>query len=184
MAFDTDSRNWLERLSQKIPGYAGYVDRERRRDIDKLHREHLADRIRALKAPIIELMRQLTDTGRLMEIGPLDAASKKVDRLENRIRFASYGYSGFFDVVKIEQPQLDAIYRFDLEMIESVEKLEMSAGELKNKSNTAESLKAGVTEFSAEVESADKRFDERYRAINDFGQGQAGEQAPGRPLFS
>ncbi len=47
----SDQRNWLERLGEKIPGYGGYAARERRRDIDKLHREHLADRLRAAKQP-------------------------------------------------------------------------------------------------------------------------------------
>ena len=56
----TDGRNWIERLSSKIPGYSGYVDRERRRDIDKLHREHLADRLRALKSPLTDLMREIS----------------------------------------------------------------------------------------------------------------------------
>src|SRR5213593_4386384 len=107
MSNTTEGRNWIERLSSKIPGYSGYVDRERRRDVDKLHREHLADRLRALKSPLTEVTRELSSSGRLFEVGPLDAAAKKLDHLENRVRFASYGYSGFFDVVKIEQPQLD-----------------------------------------------------------------------------
>src|ERR1044071_4847884 len=100
-----DARNWIERLSSKIPGYSGYVDRERRRDDDKRHREHLADRIRSLKSPLTELARELTNNGRLAEVGLPDALTKKLDHLENRIRFASYGYAGFFDAVKIEKPQ-------------------------------------------------------------------------------
>ena len=95
----TDTRNWIERLSSKIPGYSGYVDRETRRDIDKLHREHLADRLRGLKSPLTDVMRELTNAGRVFEVGPVDAAIKKLDHLENRVRFASYGYAGFFDVV-------------------------------------------------------------------------------------
>ena len=91
MSSDTaGGRNWIERLSSKIPGYSGYVDRERRRDIDKLHREHLADRLRALKPQLTDLVRELTDSGRLFEVGPVDAAIKKLDHLENRVRFASY----------------------------------------------------------------------------------------------
>ena len=62
----SDQRSWIERLSDKIPGYSGYVDRERRRDIDKLHREHLADRLRSLKTPLTEAMRDLTSGGRLL----------------------------------------------------------------------------------------------------------------------
>ena len=77
MSSDTaGGRNWIERLSSKIPGYSGYVDRERRREIDKLHREHLADRVRALKPALTDLMRELTGSGRLFEVGPIDAAAE------------------------------------------------------------------------------------------------------------
>jgi hypothetical protein len=174
-----DRRNWLERLSDKIPGYSGYVDRERRRDIDKLHREHLADTLRRLKGPLTDLMRELSSSGRLFEVGPVDSAIKKLDHLENRVRFASYGYSGFFDAVKIEQAQLDSIYRFDLALVEHVDRLEAKAGELKAKSGTAEGLKVAGAELAAAVDEVNHAFDERARAINDFGQGQP----PGKPLF-
>lgn len=175
-----DGRNWLERLSSKIPGYSGYVDRERRRDIDKLHREHLADRLRGLKRPLTDLMRELTNGGRLLEVAPVDSAIKKIDHLENRVRFASYGYAGFFDVVKIEQPQLDAIYKFDLALVEQVDKIETKLSQLKSQSSTSEGLKSACAEVAAEIDEAARVFDERYKAINNFGQAQP----PGQPLFS
>src|SRR5919199_4157651 len=137
-----DQRNWLERLGDKIPGYSGYVAKERRRDVDKLHREHLADRLRATKQPLNDLMRELSSSGRLFEVGPVDRVLKKLDRVENRVRFASYGYAGFFDAVKIQEPQLDAIYRFDLSLVENVEEFERQAHELSAKSATADGLKA------------------------------------------
>jgi hypothetical protein len=175
-----DQRNWFERLTERIPGYSGYVDRERRRDIDKLHRDRLADRLRSLKAPLTDLMRDLTSGGRLMEVGPVDSAIKKIDRLENRLRFATYGYSGFFDVVKIEQSQLDSIYRFDLSLVEQVDKLEAKLGDVKAKAGTADGLKTAISELSAMVDEADRAFDGRYNAINNFVEGQP----PGRPMFS
>lgn len=174
-----DKRNWLERLGDKIPGYSGYVDRERRRDIDKLHREHLADRLRGLKAPLTDLVRELSSGGRLFEVGPVDSAIKKLDHLENRVRFASYGYSGFFDVVKVEEAQLDSIYRFDLALVEHAEKLEAKINELKAKSGSAEGLKAASSELAAAVDETNRAFDERARAIETFGE----NQPPGRPLF-
>lgn len=174
-----DQRNWLERLTAKIPGYSGYVDRERRRDIDKLHRDHLADRLRAIKAPLTDVMREMTSSGRLMEIGPVDLALKKLDRIENRVRFASYGYSGFFDVTKIEQAQLDSIYQFDLKLVEHVDSLEAKVAELKAKAGTSEGLKGASSEVANELDSINAAFDERYKAIDSFGQGQP----PGKPLF-
>ena len=48
---------------------------------------------------------------------------------------------GFFDVVKIEQAQLDSIYRFDLALVEHVDKIEAKLSELKTQAATADGLK-------------------------------------------
>jgi hypothetical protein len=174
-----DQRNWLERLGDQIPGYGGYAQRERRRDMDKLHREHLADRLRAAKGPLTDLIRELSSTGRLMEVGPIDRLLKKLDQIENRVRFASYGYSGFFDAVKINEPQLEAIYRFDQALVERTDGLERGARELKAKAGAAAELKAAAAEVESAADEFNRTFDERYRAINDFGQGGT----PGQPMF-
>ncbi len=176
----SDQRNWLERLGDKIPGYSGYVARERRRDADKLHREHLAERLRAAKQPVSDAMRELSSAGRLFEVGPVDRVLKKLDHVENRVRFASYGYAGFFDAVKIEEPQLDHIYRFDLALAEKVEALERLARELPPKSATAEGLKSAAAEMEGAADDLNRTFDERYRAIENFRPGDA----PGQPMFS
>ncbi|HEX7956481.1 MAG TPA: hypothetical protein VF508_06045 [Pyrinomonadaceae bacterium] len=176
----SDQRNWLERLGDKIPGYAGYVAKERRRDADKLHREHLAERLRAAKQPLNDVMRELSSSGRLFEVGPVDRLLKKFDHVENRVRFASYGYAGFFDAVKIEEPQLDQIYRFDLALAEKVEALERQARELSAKSGTADGLKAAAAEIERAADDLNHTFDERYRAIENFRPGDA----PGQPMFS
>ncbi|MGH9902628.1 MAG: hypothetical protein ACRD68_12545, partial [Pyrinomonadaceae bacterium] len=170
-----DQRNWLERLGERIPGYSGYAQRERRRDIDKLHREHLADRLRGVKTPVNEAIREMTSTGRLMEIGPLDRVLKKLDQIENRVRFASYGYSGFFDVAKVEEPQLEAIYRFDLALVERVEALDVQARSL-----GGGDAKATAGELERAVDELNRTFDERHTAVNDFGRGGSPE---GQPMF-
>ena len=174
-----DQRNWLEKLGDKIPGYSGYVDKERRRDVDKLHREHLANRLRGIKAPLTDVVRELSNTGRLFEVGPVEQAVKKVDQLENRVRFASYGYSGFFDVVKIQEQQLEAIYRFDLSMVERVEQLEEKARTLKSQTGTPEGVKNGASDLVNALDEIGRYFEQRYQAINSYQEGQA----PGRPLF-
>src|SRR5215208_6715285 len=128
-------RDWIDKISNKIPGYSGYHDKEHRRDVDKMHRESLANRLRSIKSPVMDVMKDLTSTGRLFETGPVDTALKKLDKIENRVRFASYGYAGFFDAVRIEEPQLERIYRFDLSLVEKVEEFERQARGLAAKSS-------------------------------------------------
>ncbi|HEX8119416.1 MAG TPA: hypothetical protein VF521_19210 [Pyrinomonadaceae bacterium] len=176
----SDQRNWLERLGDKIPGYSGYVAKERRRDADKLHREHLAERLRAAKQPLNDTMRELSSSGRLFEVGPVDRVLKKLDQIENRVRFATYGYAGFFDAAKIEEPQLERIYRFDLALVEKVEAFERQARGLSSKGSTAEGLKSAAAELERAADDLNQTFDQRYRAIETFGP----DDTQGQPMFS
>jgi hypothetical protein len=173
-----DQRNWFEKLTSKIPGYSGYVDKERRRDTDKLQREHIADRLRGFKNPLTDVMRGLSSGGRLFEVSPVDHDIKKLDRIENRIRFASYGYAGFFDVVKVDGPRLDYIYQTDLALIEHVDQLEASINQLKGMYGTADGLRTAASQVDAALDTLEKAFEARFNAVNNFGQGPppGGEQ--------
>jgi hypothetical protein len=167
-----DNRNWLERLADMIPGYSGYVDKERRRDIDKLHRVHMADRLRSIKSVIISVIGELSSGGRLFEVNPLDRILKKLDKIENRVRFASYGYSGFFDVIKIQETDLNSIYQFDLSLLEKIDIIEVKSQSLKAQLGTAETLKTGASELEKIIDDFDQTFDKRYEVINGYQQDQ------------
>jgi len=168
-----DQRNWLERLSAKIPGYGGYVDKERRRDTDKVQREHLADRLRSLKNPLNDIMRELSNGGRLFEVGPLDHLIKKLDRIENRVRFASYGYSGFFDVVKVDAARLDSIYQSDLALVERADQVESKVNQLKGQAGSADGLKSGAADLEGALDDLEKAFESRFNAVNTFNPAQS-----------
>lgn len=173
-------KNWLQRLAEKIPGLSGYHAKETRREVDKLYRDALADRVRKIKDSIAAVTRDLTDGGRLLEVAPLERISKKVDTLENRIRFATYGYTGFFDTAQIKEQQLDQIYRFDLRLVEKVEAIEAQAAALRAGMGTGTELKAGIASLEGAVDDLGSAFDTRSQAISGYGEPGA---PPGRPLF-
>jgi hypothetical protein len=159
-----DQKSWFEQIAAKIPGYGGYLEKERRRDTDKRHREHLADELKYLKAPLNNVVGELADRGRLFETRPIERITSKLDKLENRIRFASYGYSGLFDLVKIEEPQLDQLYRFDLDLTESIELVKTRVAVLAQ-ANDDISLKAAAVAIEKALDDLDSRFSERLKAI-------------------
>jgi hypothetical protein len=47
----------------------------------------------------------------------------RIDHVSEQINHASYGYSGFFDAVKIEEDDLDNMLSFDSKLIEQISKL-------------------------------------------------------------
>jgi hypothetical protein len=122
-----EDRTWLEKLGRIVPGFSGYLRKEERRDTDKILREHLAKRLERVRERLDPAMRDLTDQGgfdTLSVVNDLDRVKKALDRLIGRIRYASYGYSGLFDAVKIKEDELDRLYRFDVALIERIQSLE------------------------------------------------------------
>jgi hypothetical protein len=119
-------RNLLERLGAKIPGYRGFQDRELRRDVDKLQREHLAAELGRLKALLSNRARDYTDAGQLAALAAFGRLDRQLDGLQQTIRFSDYGASGLFDPVKINEPELERLYAFDLGIVEDVAAVEQA----------------------------------------------------------
>lgn len=124
------ARNKLEDLMAKIPGLGAYQEKEKRRDADKLLRLHVARRFEEQLARLNEVQFQLTSQGRLDVTLLLERAATKLQLLIDRLKTASYGYSGFFDAVKVEEDELDKLYRFDERMLDASDELEITMGRL------------------------------------------------------
>jgi hypothetical protein len=114
-------RNWLERLVDKIPGFRGYQNRELRRDVDRLQREHLAKELGGLKTVVRMKAREYTDEGQIGMLHLFERLDRGLDGLSQAVRFADYGASGLFDVIKIGDEELEKLYAFDLSLLDDLE---------------------------------------------------------------
>ena len=123
-------RNVLEKLGEKIPGYRGFQDRELRRDVDRLQREHLSGELTRLKLELRDKARSYTDAGQIAALGGFDRLDRQIDGLSQAIRFADYGASGIFDAVKIGEAELQRLYEFDLSVLQDLEALQAEVAAL------------------------------------------------------
>ena len=121
---EISEKNFLEKLADKIPGLSGYRARDDRRETDKRLREYIAARLDGVKAEVDATKLDLTNQGNLAALGSVGQFHRRLQRLADTIRFASYGFSGLFDQVKIKEAELDRIYDHDLKMVDVVELLE------------------------------------------------------------
>src|SRR5262249_17832003 len=96
----------------------------------------------------------------------------KLDRIENRVRFASYGYSGFFDVVKVDASRLDSIYQSDLALVDRADQVESKVNQLKSQAGSADGLKSGVSDVEGALDDFEKAFEGRFNAVNTFNPAQ------------
>ena len=157
-----ERRNILERLGSKIPGFSGDLEREMRREVDKLQRDWLADQVDRARFAINGKIREWSREGRLDNLDRAGSIEKSLDRLANRIRHADYGSSGFFDAVKIGEAELDRLYEFDLALTDMVEYLALQVEQLPQ---TADEQM--LSRLLDAVEGADAKFNERATVFED-----------------
>ena len=117
----TDDQDFLKKIASKIPGFNGYIERQDRRAADKMLRETLADRFEELWQRVSALQADFVSQGELMYVDDLEKAALKLRTFIDKIRRASYGYSGFFDALKINEDELLRIYEYDAAMLDLVE---------------------------------------------------------------
>ncbi len=122
----TGDQDIFKKLLGKIPGFDGYIERHNRRMSDKLLREKVADEFELLWQRLSQLQRDLIDQGDLLLVDDLESAALSVRQFIDRIRTASYGYTGFFDSVKIDKEDLARIYEYDLELFNLAETVSLA----------------------------------------------------------
>jgi hypothetical protein len=153
-----ENRGKIESILQSIPGFRGYLRRENRREADELQREWLADRLQRSKRGLDEFARALADSARLDELGQLDRVRIKLDKLLSRIRGAMQGYSGFFDLVDINEAVLDRVYAHDVALMEQSASL---ADEIENLRSRTESPQTLLAPIVVKIESLEDAWDQR-----------------------
>ncbi|KAA3647973.1 MAG: hypothetical protein DWQ07_03000 [Chloroflexi bacterium] len=117
----TEDQDPITKLASKIPGFDGYIERQTRRNADKLLRESMASSYEELVKRISDIQKDLVSSGEISVLDDLETAVTKLQTFVDKIRNASYGYSGFFDAVKINEDELAQIYHYDLSMLEMQE---------------------------------------------------------------
>jgi hypothetical protein len=119
----TEGKDLIGKVRNFLSGFVGYVDRENRREADKLLRETIAQRYEEQWSRISELQRQLISAGQLELVDDLEAATIKLRAFVDRVKGASYGYAGFFDAVRIHSDELEKVYEYDIALLEGAQNI-------------------------------------------------------------
>jgi len=157
----------LGKIRKTLSGFIGYLDRENRREADKLLRATIASRYEQQWNRISAIQRQMIEAGNLEQVDQLEAAAIKLRTFIDRVKSASYGYAGFFDAVRVNETELQKIYSYDLQLLEDVNSIS-SAVDNVEASMGSDGLPAAMrhlTTLSQDVIDAYDRRDEVLLAL-------------------
>lgn len=155
-----EEQDFFKKILNKIPGFSGYVERQTRRTADKLLRDTIADHFEVLWQRISSLQREVIATKGVEQVGDLEAASVKLRQFIDRIRTAAYGFAGFFDAVKVNTEELNAIYQYDLTLLDLEDSVRQSIDSIESSLGTdkfSETVKNLVTLSQQCIDAFEKR---------------------------
>lgn len=154
----------FKKILNKVPGFGGYIERQKRRDSDKLIREYIFDRYRELEARVSRLQRDFIRQGDIEYVDDLEAAAIKLRTFADRIKTAQRGYSGLFDAVKINEDELTQLYEYDASMLDFVDEINRAIDNVEASVGT-DGLKAAIRHLETTAEESILAFDRREAVI-------------------
>ncbi len=128
--------SWLERIKRYIPGYDGYVNKDNMRELDTILRNSIAEKLESNKTHIKNAVLTLSQSGKLFETSNIEKLEKKNESIIAKLRSASRGYSGAFDVKKINEDTLNRLYEFDYNLLSFAENINRDFSDLESKAKT------------------------------------------------
>ena len=156
-----------ERILAELPGFRGYKEKELRRESDRLIRNSIYQRLTEARKDLKEVFQKLSDN-RLHEVlGDMDRFIMRFDRVAEKIHHASYGYAGFFNIVKVEEDKLDRMIEFDNGLMGNADKIVELASTFKKEvmKGKFEKVRDHIQNISDTLESLEEAFDGREEMI-------------------
>jgi len=159
----------FKKLVSYIPGFKGYVERQNRRDADKVVRETVARRFEEQWSRVSNLQSELVSGGKIEYVDDLEKASLQLRTFIDKISTAARGYSGLFDAVKINEKELDAIYQFDLAFFQLGDQVKSGVDNLEASLADETALPAAIRNLTGLARLAVETFERRSEVVTGGG---------------
>lgn len=155
----------FKQLAAYVPGFSGYVDRQNRRAADKLLRETVARQFEDLWKRLSSFQVELVQRKQIELMDEVERAALQLRTFADRIKTASYGYSGFFDAIKIDSAELERLYQYDLAFFELAKEIQQALDTLENAINDPAALSQSIRQLTALATQANQVFDHRQEVV-------------------
>ena len=160
----TANEDIFKKILSKVPGFSGYIERNSRRQSDKLLRGVVADNFEAQWRRISGLQRDLIKQGSIEYVADVESAAIKIRQFIDRVRTATYGYSGLFDALTINQSELAQLYQYDLALLQGAEEVKGAVDNLEA-SLAGDGLPAAIRNLVSVAAKYVETFNQRAQVI-------------------
>ncbi|MCZ2127179.1 MAG: hypothetical protein LC099_05315 [Anaerolineales bacterium] len=155
----------FKKLASAIPGFKGYVERQNRRDADKLLRDTVARRFEERWTRASNLQAEMVSAGQLMYVDDMEKASLALRTFIDKIKTAARGYSGMFDAVKINEDELERLYKFDAAFLDLANDVSNALDNVEASMGDESALPAAIRHITSIARNAVELFERRSEIV-------------------
>jgi hypothetical protein len=160
----TSSMDIFKKLASKIPGFKGYVERQNRRDSDKLIRDTIYRRFRELEGRVSDLQVEFINQGEIKYTNDLEKAALRLRTFADRVRTAPRGYSSLFEAVKINEAELAKLYEYDATLLDKADDVGRAIDNIQASVGT-DGLPAAIRNLQTLSKECIKAYDRRQEVV-------------------
>ncbi|MDW8326209.1 MAG: hypothetical protein RMK99_06550 [Anaerolineales bacterium] len=161
----TDAQSGLEKLVNAIPGFKGYMEKEKRREADKLLRDTIATRYTEQLDRLSVLQTQLITDGNLEYVDDLQDVVTRLQRFVDTVKTAARGYAGFFSAIKVKEKELAKLYAFDNALLENAPRVAQAVDAVEAAIHNKEGIPAAIRKLSVLVAECNTTFERRSEVL-------------------
>jgi len=161
----TNMQDPFSKLVSHIPGFSGYIERQNRRDADKLLRDTVARRFEEQWKRVSQLQSDLVSNGMIAYVDDLEKAALKLRTFIDKLTTAPRGYSGLFDAVKINEKELESIYQFDAAFFDLAEQIGRAVDNVEQTLSDETGLPAAIRNVTALARLAVETYEKRSEVV-------------------
>ena len=161
----TSQQDPFKRLGSLIPGFKGYIERQNRREADKLLRDTVARRFDEQLQRTSQIQVDMVSQGMIQYVDEMEKAALKLRTFIDKISTAPRGYSGLFDAVKINEQELEAIYQFDAAFFDLADQVGRGLDHVEASLSAAAALPAAIRSVTTLARTAVEAYNRRSEVV-------------------
>lgn len=161
----TSMQDPFKKLGSYIPGFGGYVERQNRRDADKLLRDTVARRFDEQWKRTSQMQADMAGNGMIAYVDDMEKAAIQMRTFIDKISTAPRGYSGLFDAVKINEKELEAIYQFDAAFFDLAEQVAHANDNVETSMGDEAALPAAIRNLTSLARLAVETYNKRSEVV-------------------
>ena len=161
----TSQQDPFKKLGSYIPGFKGYIERQNRRDADKLLRDTVARRFDEQWKRASQLQVDMVSQGMIAYVDDMERAALQLRTFIDKLSTAPRGYSGLFDAVKINEQELEAIYQYDAAFFDLAEQVGRALDNVEASLGDENALPAAIRNLTSLARTAVETYNRRSEVV-------------------